>query len=76
MEYLKKSTRSQQANQDRDETVRETVTEILADVRARGMAAVRDYSRRFDKFDPPSKAPALEQRGPSEPISRRVIPRE
>jgi sulfopropanediol 3-dehydrogenase len=54
MEYLKKSTRSQQANKDRDETVRETVTEILADVRARGMAAVREYSRRFDKFDPPA----------------------
>jgi len=54
MEYLKKPTCSQQANKDRDETVRETVTEILADVRTRGMAAVRDYSRRFDKFDPPS----------------------
>jgi histidinol dehydrogenase len=54
MQYLKKAFRSQQVNEGQDETVSETVTRILADVRARGMAAVRDYSRRFDNFDPPS----------------------
>jgi sulfopropanediol 3-dehydrogenase len=54
MQYLKRAIRSHQVNEDQDETVSETVTRILADVRVRGMAAVRDYSWRFDKFDPPS----------------------
>ena len=34
--------------------VRETVATILADVRERGLDAVREYSRRFDGWDPPS----------------------
>ncbi|MDX1982799.1 MAG: histidinol dehydrogenase [Bryobacteraceae bacterium] len=34
--------------------VRATVEAILADIAARGEAAVRDYSRKFDGWDPPS----------------------
>ncbi|MGZ4199871.1 MAG: histidinol dehydrogenase [Thermoleophilia bacterium] len=34
--------------------VRDTVTRIIADVRARGLDAVREYSRRFDGWDPAS----------------------
>lgn len=34
--------------------LRETVSAILRDVEERGDAAVRDYERRFDRFDPPS----------------------
>jgi sulfopropanediol 3-dehydrogenase len=33
-------------------TVADTVTQIIADVRARGDAAVRDYSGRFDGWEP------------------------
>jgi sulfopropanediol 3-dehydrogenase len=34
--------------------VRDTVTRIIADVRSRGLDAVREYSRTFDRWDPPS----------------------
>jgi sulfopropanediol 3-dehydrogenase len=34
------------------DTVRDTVTSIIADIRARGDEAVRDYSQRFDKWTP------------------------
>jgi sulfopropanediol 3-dehydrogenase len=34
--------------------VRDTVAAIIADVRARGLDAVRDHSRRFDGWDPPT----------------------
>jgi len=37
-----------------DKQVRQTVEAILEDIEARGDAAVRDYSRKFDKWDPPS----------------------
>ncbi|MFN4098508.1 MAG: histidinol dehydrogenase [Pararhodobacter sp.] len=36
-----------------DARVRAVVEETLADIEARGDAAVRDLSRRFDKYDPP-----------------------
>jgi sulfopropanediol 3-dehydrogenase len=36
------------------ETVRETVTAIIADVRERGDDAVREYSRKFDNWSPKS----------------------
>jgi len=34
--------------------VRQTVEAILADIEQRGEAAVREYSRKFDSWDPPS----------------------
>ncbi len=34
--------------------VRDTVTRIISDVRTRGLDAVREYSRTFDQWDPPS----------------------
>src|ERR1044072_1983145 len=37
-----------------DRKVRETVEAILADVEARGDAAVREYSEKFDKWSPRS----------------------
>ena len=37
-----------------DRKVRETVAGILDDIRQRGEAAVRELSRRFDQWDPPS----------------------
>jgi sulfopropanediol 3-dehydrogenase len=37
----------------RDSEVREAVERIIADVRERGDAAVRDYSTRFDHWSPP-----------------------
>ena len=37
-----------------DEAVRQTVEGILRDVEARGDAAVRDYSERFDRWSPPA----------------------
>lgn len=39
------------ARQDRDLQVRETVERILADVQARGDVAVRELSKRFDRWD-------------------------
>ena len=50
-EYLKKATPPAPAD---EQAVRDTVTEILRRVRDEGLAAVRDYSRRFDGWDPPS----------------------
>ena len=38
-------------NREADENVDRVVAEIIADVRARGDAAVVDYTRRFDKVD-------------------------
>jgi sulfopropanediol 3-dehydrogenase len=37
-----------------DRQVRETVEALLADIDVRGDAAVREYSVKFDKWDPPS----------------------
>ncbi|MFT3790942.1 MAG: histidinol dehydrogenase [Rudaea sp.] len=34
--------------------VRDTVEKIIADIEARGEAAVRDYSEKFDRWNPPS----------------------
>ncbi|MPZ68033.1 MAG: histidinol dehydrogenase [Actinobacteria bacterium] len=50
MEYLKESTR---INED-DSHIKQVVTEILDDVRTNGEDAVRRYSLKFDKWDPPS----------------------
>ena len=37
-----------------DPKVRDTVATVLADIEARGDEAVRELSRRFDRYDPPS----------------------
>ena len=39
---------------DADAAVRATVETIVADIRARGDAAVRDWSKKFDDWSPPS----------------------
>jgi sulfopropanediol 3-dehydrogenase len=49
--YLKQS-RPRQVRADDDATVRETVAGIIRDIEARGDDAVREYSRRFDAWDP------------------------
>jgi len=51
--YLKKG-KDAQSRADDDVQVRATVEAILKDVQARGDAAVRDYSRKFDSWDPAS----------------------
>lgn len=50
-DYLKKAT---QRSPGTDESVRETVTEILRAVRDEGDAAVRRYSEKLDHWSPPS----------------------
>ncbi|MDP6705865.1 MAG: histidinol dehydrogenase [Alphaproteobacteria bacterium] len=52
-EYLKESIDAE-ARDEADAQVKETVESILADVRARGDAAVRELSERFDKWSPES----------------------
>ncbi len=49
--YLKQATPQAEADL---QAVRDTVTEILERVRTEGLEAVREYSRRFDDWDPPS----------------------
>ena len=51
--YLKQGI-SQQDRADADAKVRATVEATLADIDARGDAAVRELSVKFDKYDPPS----------------------
>ncbi|MEO6626870.1 MAG: histidinol dehydrogenase, partial [Burkholderiaceae bacterium] len=51
--YLKRG-KDAQGRADDDAQVRATVEGILKDVERRGDAAVRDYSRKFDKWDPAS----------------------
>ncbi|MCX7140736.1 MAG: histidinol dehydrogenase, partial [Proteobacteria bacterium] len=49
--YLKRG-KDALARAEDDATVRATVEGIIMDVEARGDAAVRDYSRKFDNWDP------------------------
>ena len=49
--YLKRG-KDAQARSDADAQVRVTVENILKDIEQRGDAAVRDYSRKFDNWDP------------------------
>jgi sulfopropanediol 3-dehydrogenase len=51
VEYLKEA--PGQAAGDR-KAVHDTVASILADVRDRGLDAVREYSQKFDNWDPPT----------------------
>ena len=53
MKYIKRGISSEAADES-DRKVRQTVEQILADVRARGDAAVRELSQKFDKWSPPS----------------------
>ncbi len=45
---------TEEAREEADEQVSRTVAEILGEIKARGDAAVRDLSRRFDDWAPPS----------------------
>jgi len=51
--YLKKGMPQEQADEV-DRKVRETVEMIIGDIRSRGDAAVRDFSEKFDKWNPES----------------------
>ncbi len=51
--YLKRG-KSGAARAEDDARVRATVEEVLADIEARGDAAVRDLSAKFDKYEPTS----------------------
>jgi len=51
--YLKSAAPTTQ-DADRLLAVRETVTQVIADVRERGDGAVREYSEKFDRWSPPS----------------------
>ncbi len=55
--WLKKSASEPDATSPQ---VRDAVAEIVADVRARGMAAVRAYAKKFDGADGPFRVPAAE----------------
>jgi sulfopropanediol 3-dehydrogenase len=49
-----KTGQSAEAKAENSAQVRSTVEAILADIAARGEAAVREYSKKFDKWSPPS----------------------
>jgi sulfopropanediol 3-dehydrogenase len=49
-----KTGQSAEAKAENSAQVRSTVEAILADIAARGEAAVREYSEKFDKWSPPS----------------------
>src|SRR6266700_1352805 len=49
-----KSGQSAEAKAENSAQVRTTVEAILSDIAARGEAAVREYSEKFDKWSPPS----------------------
>ena len=51
--YLKAVAQTDQ-DRERNAGVQATVTEVIADVRARGDAAVREYSEKFDTWSPES----------------------
>jgi sulfopropanediol 3-dehydrogenase len=49
-----KKARPKAVDDDARRSVSHTVTDLLTDIRARGEAAVRHYSQKFDGWDPPS----------------------
>lgn len=51
--HLKRG-KSESERADDDALVRSTVEEVLADIAARGDAAVRDLSQKFDRYSPPA----------------------
>jgi sulfopropanediol 3-dehydrogenase len=70
--YLKHS-KSDDARSEDDAAVRASVETILADIEARGDAAVRDLSEKFDKYAPPSFRLT---EGEVEALMNRVSPRD
>lgn len=52
--YLKKASTPAGVDSDTSRSVRDTVSAVIADVRARGDAAVREYSQKFDTWSPES----------------------
>lgn len=52
--YLKKASTPAGVDSDTSRSVRDTVSAVIADVRTRGDAAVREYSQKFDKWSPES----------------------
>jgi sulfopropanediol 3-dehydrogenase len=57
-EYLKRAEGRAEAD---DAAVRDTVSTMLIDIERRGIAAIREYSRRLDNWDPPSFVVAAEE---------------
>ncbi len=53
IQYLKKG-KPAEAKAELNSQVRTTVEEIIQNIEARGEAAVREYSEKFDKWNPPS----------------------
>lgn len=53
IQYLKQGKPEAERSGD-DAKVRDTVAEILSDIKARGDAAVRELSEKFDRYGPPS----------------------
>jgi sulfopropanediol 3-dehydrogenase len=51
--YLKSGRSAEQKASD-EESIRDLVEQMLTDIAARGDAAVRDYSDKFDRWSPPS----------------------
>jgi sulfopropanediol 3-dehydrogenase len=51
--YLKSAPQTAE-DRERSVSVQETVTQVIADVRTRGDAAVREYSQKFDRWSPES----------------------
>ena len=51
VQYIK-SGKTVNEKRDIDQQVAKTVETILADIEARGWAAIRDYSEKFDKWNP------------------------
>ena len=56
-----KTGRGEETSSEAPAEIRETVQSILTDIEARGEAAVREYSERFDGWSPPSFRLADEQ---------------
>jgi sulfopropanediol 3-dehydrogenase len=70
--YLKHS-KSDDARSEDDAAVRASVETILGDIEARGDAAVRDLSEKFDKYSPPAFRLTA---GEVEALMNRVSPRD
>ena len=69
--YLKRRI-AQEVTDEMERKVRETVQSILADVKKRGDAAVREYSERFDKWAP-KKLSASEIKAILEAATHKVV---
>ena len=54
MAQILKSGITSEAAAEQEAMVRKTVEDVLADIEARGDAAVRDYSEKFDNWSPES----------------------